>query len=123
MQQISAALSKYQTSLFPDNSKHGITNKRQWLLSLFLEEINLERKFENWKRYKHARKTLKTLTPDEFKQKTEHIAPMTGKALAMRVSHLSEFDLDFFLGQCREYKRNSGSFGKCFFGALKTRCG
>jgi len=68
-----------------------ITNERQLLIKDFLVKINAERKGTKYK-------------------------PLSARAVAIKLSHLSEFDLKYFYKQCDSYK---GEFGKCFFGALK----
>ena len=72
-----------------DTSK--IVNERQLLIKDFLDKINAERKGTKYK-------------------------PLSARAVAIKLSHLSEFDLKYFYKQCDSYK---GEFGKCFFGALK----
>lgn len=76
--------------------KSRMTNKRQYILSQFLEEINNERKISSY-------------------------GLMTGRALAIKVAHLKEHDLEYFFSQCMDYKHRQGSFGKYFFGALKPK--
>lgn len=75
--------------------KTNITNRRQSIIKDFVDAINMER--------------INT----KFKK-------VSGKDIAIRVSHLSENDLYFFLSQCKDYKNRKGSFSKCFYGALKT---
>lgn len=77
--------------------KSKITSERQSILAQFLEEINKERVATKWK-------------------------PMTGKGVAMKLSHLKDNNtLYYFLSQCKDYKHRNGSFSKYFFGALKVK--
>lgn len=77
--------------------KSRITNERQDIVRQFLEEINKERVGTKYK-------------------------PMTGKGVAMKLSHLKDNGtLYFFLSECKDYKNRNGSFSKYFWGALKIR--
>lgn len=89
--QLGLLLEKYQTK-----TESNIVNKRQWLIKEFVDELNKERKGTKLKN-------------------------VTGKMIAIKLSHLNEFDLSYFLSECRDYKHRKGSFGKMFFGALKNR--
>lgn len=74
-----------------------IRSERAFVLSQFVEEINKERLATKWQ-------------------------PITGRAVAMKLSHLKDNGtLYFFLSQCRDYKNRHGSFSKYFFGALKIK--
>ena len=73
-----------------------ITNERQDVLSQFLEEINKERLGTKYK-------------------------PLTGRGLAIKVSHIPTKDLYYFMSVCKDYKNRQGSFSKCFFGSLKIK--
>jgi len=75
-------------------TKTKITNKRQYILSLFVEEINNERKGTKWK-------------------------PIYPKVVALKTAHLKVPDLEHFYSTCLDYKNRKGSFSRCFFGALK----
>lgn len=77
--------------------KKKTLNERQDILRQFLEEINKER------------------IGTKFK-------PITGRAVAMKLSHLKDnHTLYFFLSQCKDYKNRNKSFSKYFFGALKVK--
>ena len=67
-----------------------IVNERQLIIKDFLDAINRERQGTKYK-------------------------PLTAKFVAVKLGHLSTFDLKFFFKQCYDSK----SFGKVFFGALK----
>jgi len=82
-------ISDIQPSFSLKESK--IVNERQLLIKDFLDKINAERIGTKYK-------------------------PLTARAVAIKLSHLSSFDLKYFYKQCDSYK---GEFGKCFFGALK----
>lgn len=74
-----------------------IRSERAFVISQFVEEINKERLATKWQ-------------------------PMTGKGVAMKLSHLKDNGtLYFFLSQCKDYKNRHGSFSKYFFGALKAK--
>jgi hypothetical protein len=91
--------SKYDV-LTPNKQK---VNTRKELLKLFVLEINKER-------------------PCTYKDKNgnnKKLGLITGRAVALKVSHLSEKDLVFFLSECRDYRNRSGSFNKRFFGSIK----
>jgi hypothetical protein len=75
-----------------------ITNQRQLVIKDFLDEINAER------------------VGTKFPQIVGDRIPI----FCMKVSHLSQFDLVAFLSICRDSKRRTGSFSKCFFGSLKV---
>ena len=76
--------------------KSKISNKRQMLIKDFVDELNLERVGTKYK-------------------------PLTSKIVAIKLGHLSEFDLEAFLSICRDYKNRGGSFSKRWFGGLKEQ--
>lgn len=76
-------------------TKTKITSKRAFILSLIIEEINKERVGTKYK-------------------------PVYPKSVAIKTSHLSIADLEYFLSDCLDYKNRCGSFSKCFYGALKN---
>lgn len=91
MKEISSILSELEKS-----EKTRITNERQFILSKFVDEINKERLDTKYK-------------------------PITGRAVAMKVSHLKDNStLHYFFSQCMDYKNRKGSFSRCFFGSLKV---
>jgi len=74
-----------------------IRSERAEIIKSFVDEINLERKDTKWK-------------------------PVTGKGIAMKLSHLkNNFELYSFFSTCKDYKNRGGHFGKCFFGSLKIK--
>lgn len=75
--------------------KTKITNKRQFILSQFVEEINKEREGTKWK-------------------------PIHPRAVAIKTHHLKIPDLESFFSICMDYKHKKGSFSKCFWGCLKV---
>lgn len=86
-----------QLQMFDTTQKSRITNERQDIIRQFLEALNLERIGSKYK-------------------------PLTGRAVAMKVSHLKDNGtLYHFLSCCKDYKSRNGSFSKYFFGALKVR--
>lgn len=77
--------------------KKEIKSERAEIISQFVDEINKEREGTKWQ-------------------------PVTGKGIAMKVSHIKEkSDLYYFLSVCKDYKNRGGSFSKCFFGSLKVK--
>lgn len=75
----------------------SVKSERAEIIQSFVEEINRERKDTTWK-------------------------PVTGKGIAMKLSHLkNNFELYSFLSSCKDYKNRGGQFGKCFFGSLKIK--
>lgn len=76
--------------------KTKITNERQFVIKQILEEINKERIGTKYK-------------------------PMTGRGVAMKVSHIPTKDLYYLLSICKDSKNRCGSFSKCFFGSLKVK--
>lgn len=77
-------------------TKTKITNKRQYILSQFVEEINKER----------CGTKFKAVYP---------------KVVALKTSHLKLEDLEYFFSICADYKNRCGSFSKAFFGMLKNK--
>lgn len=71
-------------------------NERQGILKQFVEEINKER------------------IGTKFK-------PITGRAVAMKTSHIPTKDLYYLLSICKDGKNRNGSFGKVFFGSIKVK--
>lgn len=90
--QLGLLLEKYQVQ----KPKSSITNRRQEIVKEFVDEINKERMGTKWK-------------------------PVTGRSVALKIAHLSEPDMYYFLSQCRDYKNRHHSFSKCFYGSLKTK--
>lgn len=72
--------------------KTNIRSKRAYILSQFLEELNLN----NPKPYKPS-------------------------YIAFRLSHLKIHDMEATFSMCMDYKRRGGVFAKCFFGSLKNK--
>ena len=98
--QLGLLLEKYQTK-----TESNIVNKRQWLIKEFVDEINKERPCS----YLNAQGKKITLPK------------VTGKTIGIKLGHLKEFDLTYFLSECRDYKSRKGSFSKYFFGSLKVK--
>lgn len=84
-----------QIALF-EIKKTKIVNERQYIISLFVEEINKERIGTKYKL-------------------------LTGRAVAMKCSHIPTKDLYHFMSVAKDYKNRKGSFGKAFFGMLKLK--
>ncbi len=83
----------FELILQPVQPVSKISNKRQWIISQFLEELNGERK-EPWK----------------------------ASYIAFRLSHLKVSDLEYMFSICQSYKKEGkGAFGKCFWGSLKVK--
>ncbi len=96
--QLSLLLQNYKTV-----TESNIVNKRQWIIKEFVDEINKER----------------PCTYTNSKGKKVKLGKVTGRAVAIKLGHLSEFDLTYFLSECRDYKHRKGSFSKRFFGSIK----
>lgn len=77
-------------------TKTKITNKRQYILQQFIDEINKERLGTKWK-------------------------PVFPKSVAIKTAHLSIPDLEYFFSTCKEWQQRKGSFSQCFYGALKNK--
>jgi hypothetical protein len=91
--------SKYQE--FTPNEKR--VNKRSLIIQQFVDEINKERPY----------------TYTNVNGKKTKVGFITPRAVALKVSHISENDLIYFLSVCKDYKNRNGSFSKCFFGSIK----
>lgn len=76
--------------------KSSITSKRQMLLKDFVENLNLERSGSKY-------------------------PPLTGKVVAIKLFHLSEFDLSAFYSSCKDAQRRNGSFSKYFWYNLRIK--
>jgi hypothetical protein len=91
---------KYE-HLKPSESK---VNKRGFIIQQFVDEINKERPCTFMKNGKKVK--LGLINP---------------RAVAIKLSHIkSEFDLMFFLSECKDYKNRNGSFSKRFFGSIRV---
>lgn len=77
-------------------TKTKITNKRQYILQQFIDEINKER----------VGSKFKAVYP---------------KSVAIKIAHLNIVDLEYFFSICMDCKQRTGSFSKCFYGALKIK--
>ncbi len=73
-----------------------ISSERQSVVKMFLDKLNDERKNTKYK-------------------------PLTGRAVAIKLSHLDLRDMYAFYKSCEVYERKTGSFSRAFFGALKVR--
>lgn len=87
-------LEQYKQNLF--NKETNITNRRQELVKELLDLINIERVGTKYR-------------------------PITARAVAIKVSHLSETDLTWLISTGKDYKNRHGSFSKYFFGVLKAK--
>lgn len=73
-------------------------SERASIIQMFVDEINAERKANNYPKI------------------------VTGRAIAIKLGHLkNNFELYSFLSNCKDYKNRGGAFGKCFFGSLKVK--
>lgn len=88
---------EYKTiSLELPREKSKIVNERQDIISQILACINVERIGTKYK-------------------------PMTGRAVAIKLSHIPTKDLYYLKSICLDSKNRHGSFSKCFFGSLKCK--
>ena len=109
-----------------ERPKTKITNQRQTIIKEFFDELTLERKFDNWRRFvalnsRRRKSGENPLTPEEFKKHEFFLKPLTPRGVAVMLAKVPQQDLYCFLSMCRDYKNRNGSFGKIFFGALKTK--
>jgi hypothetical protein len=74
--------------------QNGSKDKRAFLISEFVDQINLERVNTKYKK-------------------------VTGTQIAVKLSHLNFDELLHFMSSCKDYKNRKGSFSKYFFGTLK----
>lgn len=81
--------------------KSKISNERQYVLSMFVEELN-----------KTAGTKYKVGNDWKIVQKVDP------KFIAFKLSHIKMADLYSFLSQCRQSK---SGFSKCFWGCLKVQ--
>jgi len=87
-------LEQYKLNLF-NKKEDKIVNRRQELLKEIIDNINREREGTKYKK-------------------------VSARAIAIKVSHLKEHDLEYTLSICKDYRNRKGSFSKCFFGMLKV---
>lgn len=95
-----------ELSLFQKYQEPIVTkkvSKRSLILEEFVNEINKERPCTYIKNGKKVR-----------------LEKITGKAVAIKLAHLKEDDLFYFLSVCKDYKNRNGSFSKRFFGSIKA---
>ncbi len=85
------------SSLLPEKIKpEKVLNDRQMIIKEMVCAINVERLGTKFK-------------------------PITGRAVAMKVSHLKNIgDLFYLHSICKDYKNRHGHYSKCFFGSLKV---
>lgn len=96
-----------ELSLFQKYQEPIVTkkiSKRSLIIEMFVNEINKERPY----------------TYTNVNGKKTKVGKISGKAVALKVAHLKEEDLFYFLSVCKDYKNRNGSFSKCFFGSLKS---
>jgi hypothetical protein len=106
-------------SRIPEQTK--AKDPRAGLVEDFVKRLNRERTEENWKRYKKQLKKTPTLTKEEFKKmklgKDERYLPdLTGRDVAIKMSHMSESDLYWFYKECSTAKCG---FSRAWWGLLK----
>lgn len=95
-----------ELSLFQKYQQPIVTkkiSKRSLILEMFVNEINKER----------------PCTYTNAKGKKIKLGKISGKAVAIKLAHLNEEDLFFFLSECKDYRNRKGSFSKRFFGSIK----
>ncbi len=81
-----------QTLFEKIETKTNINSERSEIISQFVEGINIERLGTKWE-------------------------PITPRVVAVKLGHIkNKSDLYYFLKKCQ----NADSFGRCFFGCLKT---
>lgn len=94
----------------PELKKGRVISKRGMVIQAIIDMINLERPTK----YKKGDKLV------ELKQIK---SPIEKRAIAIKVSHLNDAELEWVYGTGREYKNKSdkNTFSKFFFGSLKTK--
>ena len=85
-------------------------NERGVLLELIVTELNKERE-------------KKSEYFDKKKNKFVTLKKMTGKQIAVKLSHVKTEDLMDFHQKCSRYGKEKGSYSKCMFGSLKVKGG
>lgn len=85
-------IERYQSLL----TKKGATSERAALVEQILEEVNKERLGTKFK-------------------------PMTGRVLAIKLSHLSTSDIYYTHSMAKDYKARKGSYSKYLFGSIKVK--
>jgi len=76
--------------------KSGANSERASVIEQFVKDINEERIGTKYK-------------------------PVTGKQIAIQLSHLNLPSLYTFLSMAKDYKNRQRSFGKFYYGALKNK--
>lgn len=109
-----------------EKPKTKITSQRQTIIKEFFDELTLERKYDNWRRFRgvnrvRCSKGIQPLSAEQFKNHEMFLKPLTARFVAVKLAKLSESDLYYFLSECRDYKNRNGSFSKMFFGAQKLK--
>lgn len=95
-----------ELSLFQKYQEPIVTkkiSKRSLIIEEFVNEINKERPCTYIKNGKKVR-----------------LGKISGRTVAIKLSHLKEDDLFYFLSVCKDYKNRNGSFSKRFFGSIKA---
>ena len=94
--------------------KRGIVNQRQQVLEEIRTIINKERTLSEIPKIKD--------TGFSVIKKIKIYHPLTGRALAIKLSHIPTEDLYFLLSEGKDYKkRGKGDFGKYLFGSIKPK--
>jgi len=97
-----------------------IKSKRAYVLSQFIDEITLERKIDNWRRYVRERRKT-PMTPEQFKKHPMFLKPVKASYVAFKLAHLKVQDLEYLFSCAKDCKRRGGSFSKYVFGSIKAK--
>lgn len=84
-------------NIFGNQKEIKLLNERASIIKEFTDQINIER----------------------INTKYKKVSPCF---IAVKLSHVkNNFDLYYFLSECKDYQRRKGSFSKMFFGKLKVK--
>lgn len=92
----------------PGFKKGKVISKRGMVIQAIIDMINLERPTK----YKKGDKWV------ELKQIK---SPIEKRAIAIKVSHLNDAELEWVYHNGKDYKEKTGSFSKFFWGSLKIK--
>lgn len=96
-----------QAYKLPEKEKR--LSKRSLIIRDIIDQINLERPTK----YKDKKGNWKVLS--------KITSPAQKRAIAIKVGHLKDHDLEWLYGNAREYKNRGNSFSKFFWGSFKNK--
>lgn len=107
--------------------KSNIKSQRAEILKQFIDELTLERRYENFRRYRglnrvRCSKREMPLTPEQFKKHPFFLKPLKPSYIGFKLSHMKDTsDLYYLLSICRDAKKRGTPFSKVFFGSIKVK--